>query len=194
VRDTPRVPLKPLYFFITLVSLFFIAGSASALVITSSPEYTINPLTKWEYNVTFTNEEDWRGNLTVTSTLGTDLILQDWNLSYLPIEEDIGLYYVNLTLHDTVATVETYDWQNFTLEVAPIAAIGTDYLILGLVFGFGLIAMGFADRRWLFLGGIVWIYLSLAVFGIYGIPWMIIGLGLGIILFLEGMLSIEKGG
>lgn len=194
MRDTPRVPLKPLYFFITLVSLFFIAGSASALVITSSPEYTINPLTKWEYNVTFTNEEDWRGNLTVTSTLGTDLILQDWNLSYLPIEEDIGLYYVNLTLHDTVATVETYDWQNFTLEVAPIAAIGTDYLILGLVFGFGLIAMGFADRRWLFLGGIVWIYLSLAVFGIYGIPWMIIGLGLGIILFLEGMLSIEKGG
>lgn len=174
-----------------LVSLFlFLASSVSAFEITSTPTYTVDPFDKWEYNIT--SDTSWVGNITVTSTLGNDLVLQDWNLSYLPTEDAIGLYAVNITLHDTVATVETYDYQNFTLEVTPTTQTG-DYLILALVLGFGLIGVGFIDGRLMFLAGIVWVYISFAVLGEYGIPWMLIGLGFGLAVLIDGALNLAEG-
>lgn len=183
--------LKP--FFFIFIALAFIAGSASALTITSTPDYMVNPLSTWEYNITFTNVVDWRGNLTFSTSI-PKLVIYDWNMSYIPTSEDVGVYYVNITLHDTIATVETYDYQNFTLAVEPMATIGNEYLVLGLVFGFGVIAMGIFDRRWMFLAGIIWVYISLAVFGIFGVPWMIIGLGFGFVLMMDGAMHLGQGG
>jgi hypothetical protein len=180
-----------------LMALLFLSTTgASALSITSTPTDEVAPGSLFTYNVTFTNEEDWRGNLTVSSTLGTKLVLLDWNLTYLPTSSDVGVYLVNITLHDTIAEVETYSYQNFTLlvrESDDFVASDNDKpvsgsLVLALVIGFGLVIWGMrpGEYHWMMLGGFVWITTSLLVLLDYGLAWMVIGLSIGLTVIIEG--------
>lgn len=176
--------------FLGLFLILSLTSGALALDITSTPDYEVEPLHLWEYNIT--SDNDWVGNLTVTSTLGNGLVLLDWNLSYLPTEDDIGVYIVNITLHDTIDEVETYSWQNFTLTVTPVTPINHAFLAIGLAFAFGLTVMGMVDRTWMFLGGIVWIYSSLAVFIDFGYPWMMMGFAVGLVTLGNGILALAE--
>jgi hypothetical protein len=74
----------------------------------------------------------------------------------------------------------------------------TSNLILALVFGFGLIAMSFIDKKrpiWATFAGFVWLTLSVAVLYQFGanqaehLLWMVIGIGIGLILMLEGSMA-----
>lgn len=177
---------------ITLVLSLLPTTPASALSITSSPSEHAYVHERWDYNITFSNEADWRGNLTVTSTLGSSLVVLDWNLSYLPTEDSIGMYLVNVTVHDEVGGVDVYAYQNFTLEVSTEG--DSSYVWVALAIGFGLVFIGLVETRLLFLAGISWLYISLAVLFFFGVPWMLIGLTFGIILTLIGGIEMSKGG
>lgn len=177
--------------FLSLSILMFISSAQAFEITSDDADVTIAPLELWTYNIT--TDTSWVGNITVTSTLGNDLVLQDWNLTYLPTEDAIGIYRINITFHDTVAEVETYDYLNLTLAVAPTASIESNILILGLAFGFGITALGMIDHRWMFFAGIVWVYLALAVFGLFGLPWMLIGTCIGLVLLTDGCFALAEG-
>jgi hypothetical protein len=178
-----------------LMALLFLSTTgASALSITSTPTDEVAPDVLFTYNIT--SDNDWVGNLTVSSTLGTKLVLLDWNLTYLPTSSDVGVYLVNITLHDTIAEVETYSYQNFTLlvrESDDFVASDNDKpvsgsLVLALVIGFGLVIWGMrpGEYHWMMLGGFVWITTSLLVLLDYGLAWMVIGLSIGLTVIIEG--------
>lgn len=75
-------------------------------------------------------------------------------------------------------------------------------LILALAFGFGLIAMSYIDRKrgiWGTFSGFIWIVLSVVIFYQFGsnqaehVLWMVIGIGIGLILMLEGTKAYSAG-
>jgi hypothetical protein len=60
-------------------------------------------------------------------------------------------------------------------------------LALALVFGFMLIAMGFKRSEFLILAGPVWIISGLTIFIDYGIVFLMVSVGLGIVLMFKGV-------
>jgi hypothetical protein len=60
-------------------------------------------------------------------------------------------------------------------------------LALALVFGFMLIAMGFKRSEFLILAGPVWIISGLTIFIDYGIVFLLVSVGLGIVLMFKGV-------
>lgn len=69
-------------------------------------------------------------------------------------------------------------------------------LVLTLVFGFGLIFLAIIERRpiWRVYSGFVWVAVSIVTLLDYGMTWMILGLGIGLMLMLEGATSYAAGG
>ena len=172
------------FLFILAIALLLFTTPARAEGFASTPLQSIYPLETYEYTVV--PDTNW-ANLSMSTTADWLVIDNDTVVMGIPSAEDIGSYRVNLTLTNDTATV----YQNYTLSVLPRSTIDTNYLVLGLVFGFGLVVMGFVDHRWNFLGGIIWIYFALAVFLPFGIPWAFIGVGFGLILMLDGAVHIS---
>jgi len=77
---------------------------------------------------------------------------------------------------------------NTTLEISG----GDVTLMLALIFGLMLIAMGFRDKTWWLLAGPIWIIEGLTVFLQYDVVFMYVGLGLGLVLFLRGAYDVYK--
>lgn len=57
---------------------------------------------------------------------------------------------------------------------------------LALAIGFGLVALGMSNKNFLYLAGLVWMFNALSVFPDYGAGWVIITLGFGMMLLVEG--------
>lgn len=60
-------------------------------------------------------------------------------------------------------------------------------LALALVFGFMLIAFGFKERSFWILAGPVWIISGLTIFIDYGVVFLLVSVGLGIVLMFKGV-------
>jgi len=60
-------------------------------------------------------------------------------------------------------------------------------LALALVFGFMLMGIGFKRSEFLILAGPVWIISGLTIFINYGIVFLMISVGLGIVLMFKGV-------
>jgi len=60
-------------------------------------------------------------------------------------------------------------------------------LALALVFGFMLMGIGFKRSEFLILAGPVWIISGLTIFINYGIVFLLISVGLGIVLMFKGV-------
>lgn len=186
-----------LFLFSFIILFALAASSADAFEITSTPDESVAPFVKWEYNIT--SDTSWVGNITVTSTLGNDLILQDWNLSYLPTEDAVGLYKINITLQDTIAEVETYDYQNFTLEVTPLSGDETDWSIvtvtISLALGFGLLIVGIYSNNDFFLkftSGVVWVFAGIFIYVDFSVGWMVISVCVGLYIMLVSAADWDK--
>lgn len=72
-----------------------------------------------------------------------------------------------------------------------------DTTIVGLVFGFGLIALARAHKPplrglYTFFAGIVWVFISVTIFPEYDAAWMVVTLALGIFLIFEGALEVNE--
>jgi len=173
---------------LALVMAMVFSFSASATVITSTPDVTIQPYEKYNYTVTTDNP---LANLYVNHT-GTWLIVSHigtyTNLSGIPQDGDVGSYYVNITMTDVGGTV----YQNFTIDVTPNML--SWQVGLAVIFGFGLIAIGcIPDMRFmLFLAGIVWIFAGIGIFLPFGIFFVIVSLGLGMVLMVFGGMSLGE--
>jgi len=191
---------------VTAAFLLFFSSSASALAITSTPPTAVvEPNTVFYYNIT--SDNNWVGNITVKTDATWSILLTDWNLSGIPTEDDIGVCYVNITLHDTIAEVETYAYQNFTVQVNIVPAPGgwvasdndkaiSGTLILSLVICFGLVIWGMqkGEYHWMFLSGFFWIASALLVFLDYGLAWMVVGLAIGLTVIIEGAVQLGLRG
>ena len=175
--------LFPVFLFALILAS---SGASADGEFLSDPVESVHPFETYEYTVV--PADDW-GNLTLDTTADW-LLLDGLTIRGIPTEEHIGSYRVtlNLTNDEVVAS------QSFVLEVLPVSGSAT-VLVLGLVVGFGLMAVGFFDHRWMFFAGVVWLYIGLAILGIYGIPWLLIGVGIGFVLLLDGALAMaEEGG
>lgn len=62
-------------------------------------------------------------------------------------------------------------------------------LAIGLIFCFIFLALGMKNSTFRIFGGIVWISVALTVFISYGQLYLLIGLGLGFVLMIEGAVS-----
>jgi hypothetical protein len=60
-------------------------------------------------------------------------------------------------------------------------------LALALVFGFMLIAMGFKRSEFLILAGPVWIISGMTIFISYGVVFLLVSVGLGLVLMFKGV-------
>jgi len=60
-------------------------------------------------------------------------------------------------------------------------------LALALVFGFMLMGMGFKRSEFLILAGPVWIISGLTIFISYGVVFLLVSVGLGIVLMFKGV-------
>lgn len=65
-------------------------------------------------------------------------------------------------------------------------------LALALIFGFMLMGIGFKRSEFLIIAGPVWIISGLTIFIDYGVVFMFVGIGLGLVLFFEGILGIAN--
>ena len=60
-------------------------------------------------------------------------------------------------------------------------------LALALVFGFMLMGMGFKRSEFLILAGPVWIISGLTIFIDYGLVFLLVSVGLGLVLMFKGV-------
>jgi len=60
-------------------------------------------------------------------------------------------------------------------------------LALALVFGFMLMGVGFKRSEFLILAGPVWIISGLTIFISYGVVFLLVSVGLGIVLMFKGV-------
>lgn len=102
-------------------------------------------------------------------------------------------YFVNISVTDGMLS----DYQNYTILVIDIET-AQDYapLILGLAFGFGLIAMSYIDRKkmiWATFAGLAWFVISIVAFYPVGMAWMLLGIGIGLIMWIEGTMEYAAG-
>ena len=163
-------------FSIAIVGLLILSGlmgSARALSIDSNPVLTVEPETKYLYEVV-------PSNYTATVNMTTDadwLFLVGWNVTGIPNKDDIGIW--NVSLNITLGAVVV--WQNYSIDVFPVDHY-TDNLELGLglIFCFAFLVIGLKQPTFLVLAGIVWIVVSLTIFISYGELFMMIGLATGL--------------
>lgn len=159
-------------------------GSASGFL---SPPITVASVDE-KYNYTLDIAEYW-GNLTMTSTADW-LVLYDDSVLGIPTSEDIGTYLVNLTLTNDVAV----EYQNYTIDVTS-SIPSNALLVVALVLGCLFIVLSIRDYQMMPVAGLVWLFIAGAVLFPFGVPYLLIGVVIGLLLFLEGvMLIASKGG
>jgi hypothetical protein len=65
-------------------------------------------------------------------------------------------------------------------------------LTLALIFGFMFLALGFKEKWFWILAGPIWIICGLTIFISYGVVFLLASIGLGMVLFIEGVLGIAN--
>lgn len=95
-----------------------------------------------------------------------------------------GSYAVTLSVTDGLLTT----YQNFTITVDLNNAdtVSVLALVIGLVFCFGFLVLGFREKLLWLLAGPVWIICGISIFYDYGGAFMIASVGLGIAVFVMG--------
>jgi hypothetical protein len=81
---------------------------------------------------------------------------------------------------------------NMTISLSP----DLNALILGTIFGFGLIILSVIDKRhkiWPVFAGLAWFMISVVAYYPVGVGWMVLGIGIGLILWIEGTLGYAAG-
>jgi hypothetical protein len=167
--------------------------------------FTITSSPGWGGGVQTGHSYTYEVNLSTTAspgeiyTLTTNATWLHWDLADASIygtpDSVFGghWYYVNISVADGM--LSTY--QNYTVLVVSIET-AQDYVpvLMGLVFGFGLIAMSVVDKRhsiWPTFTGLAWIVISVVVFYPVGITWMILGIGIGLVMWVEGAMEYAAG-
>jgi hypothetical protein len=153
-------------------------------VFTSTPILTVFAFYLYSYTpVTSDNSTV----ITMTTTAGW-LILFNGTITGIPTDLDIGIYYVNITSVAANATV----YQNYTLIV--YQNTDSNMLLISLIFGFGMIGLAVVTRMkpLVMLSGVTWIYCGMTVFVLFSDFFMIAGIGLGMILFIYGGITLNE--
>ena len=122
-----------------------------------------------------------------TDATWASFYLTSWHLRGFPNETDIGLAHFILRMWNATEVA----WQNFTVIVQPVD-YNAKYLELGMgfIFCFGLLFVGFKRNEFMIMAGPIWIIVALTVFIDYGDVFLLAGIGIGIVLFLTGVLKI----
>jgi len=179
----------PTAIMLCVVAVLSFSMLASASTLSVVPVTHVQPLEKYNCQISANNTS---ASLFINTS--ADWLIQVagsnyTNLTGIPQDDDVGIYYVNITTTDFWGT----SYNNFTVEVNYDATQSVSAsLILTLVIGFGLILMGMIEPRLFFFAGIVWIFAAVAVLYSYGAGWTIIGIGLGMVLLIAGGLSIDR--
>lgn len=161
---------------------------ADALAFVSTPILTAEPDHLYEYQVV-PNNYSATLELYWSSAEWRQLLIMNWTLMGVPNSTDIGLtiLVLKLTAGPEIA------WQNFTIEVIPADNFGASVnLALAFIFGFGLMAVGFKRSEFWIIAGPVWIICALTIFISYGVVFLLVGVGIGMVLFIEGVLGIAN--
>jgi hypothetical protein len=81
---------------------------------------------------------------------------------------------------------------NMTISLSPDMSA----LILGIVFGFGLIILSVIDKGhpiWPTFAGLAWFMIAIVAFYPVGVGWMFLGIGIGLIMWVEGAMGYASG-
>jgi len=111
-------------------------------------------------------------------------------------ENDTGVHLVSLTLTWNDMTV----YQNYTIIVCPELLSEAEITMLGvvlsLVMGFGLLAIGITrnEPTMVVYSGLVWMFSAIVVYKDINLGWTILSMCLGMIFLYTGGLQIGKDG
>jgi hypothetical protein len=165
----------------------------------TAPTFTTEPILTGMVNVSYAyapNATDINSDTLIYSIEASPDATKAWltyNVStgYLEgIPTINGSYAVNLSIADGLLTT----YQNFTIEVDLNDAdtVSLLALMIGLVFCFGLLFVGFKEKSIWLLAGPVWILCGITIFYDYGDLFLIAGVGLGLFLFIKGAYDVSK--
>jgi len=151
--------------------------------ITSTPDTHAYIQIAYYYNVTCSVD-----GTTMTVTTNAEWLVVDageYQVKGIPLEDDAGFYYVNITLSLDAKS----DYQNYTLEVNVATEEGVidGVTILGIILCGMFTGFAFFDKRLIFLAGITWMLSAMIVFGEFGALFLILPLGFGMILVIDGV-------
>jgi len=119
-----------------------------------------------------------------TDSSWASFYLTSWHLIGFPNETDIGLAHISLRMNLS----SEYTWQNFTVVVQELDRTPEFVnLTLAFTFGFGLMAAGFKRNEFFILAGPVWIICGLTIFITYGVVFLLVSVGLGLVLMFKGV-------
>lgn len=163
------------------------SNAINPLGFTSSPAQSLQPLERYNYTPIC---NDVSATLTMSSNAEW-LVLFNGTIIGRPVADDIGIYLVNLTFSSSTE----YAYQNYTIDVRWVRnvtpSMQTD-LLIGLTFGFGLIGLSLVDMRhriWPTFAGLAWLIISVVAFYPIGLGWMVLGVGIGLIMWIEGAME-----
>jgi len=173
-----------------VMAMVSFSSIASASTITSTPVTHVQPLEKYNYHVTANNTSAIIFINTSAHWLIKVVGSNYTNLTGIPQDTDVGTYYVNITTTDHFGTT----YQNFTLDVVPSVPLLNWQTGLAIIFGFGLIAIGaIPDLRFmLFLAGVVWVFAGVGIFMPFGLFFVVLPIGLGLVLMVIGGMSVGQ--
>jgi hypothetical protein len=194
---TSAIILTLIFFMPFIGFLSFTADNAKAnpdLSFLSTPTTEAYAYYKYDYEIIPSNSS---ANLTLywTDATWTQLFIINYHLVGFPDEGDFGRVWMSLRLElmDT-----EYAWQNFTIDVVALdVMLAPNYdvilpILIAFIFCVLLLAVGFKEPGFWILAGPVWIICGLTIFITYGDVFLLASIGVGMVLFIEGVLGIAN--
>jgi hypothetical protein len=166
-------------------------GTTGPYAFSSTPLQFLQPLERYNYTPIW-------GDPNATLVMSTDaswLVMFNGTITGRPDADDVGVYIIQLTFSNSTQTA----YQNYTVDVRWIRNSTPTMLmdlVLGLAFGFGLIILSVIDKRhgiWPTFAGLAWLVISVVAFYPIGLGWMVLGIGIGLIMWVKGTLEYAAG-
>jgi hypothetical protein len=178
----------------TVYQNFTLAITNAGAVFSSHPATGMFEREDYEYLPNASDPEGY-GLVYNLSTNAPWLILNEtgWVVG-TPLMGDAGYYYVRISAFDGYSV----GWQNFTVHVEslsmPTYQLIWMEIVISMALGFGLLAFAYMrkDSRLLLYSGLCWVFAGVGIYADISIGWSILVLGLGVMLLMEGGLSIAQ--
>lgn len=174
--------------FTTTGKAFYVNNNQAPTIDTLPSPLRIPYYEDYSYDVNATDREN-QSQLVYVMTSDLPGLSINATTGVISISHNIenGTFYIHITVSDGNHTA----YQNYTLVVSPLDAKTNALVILGLtlLIAFGLTLIGLKRREFWIMAGPVWIVSGLTVFEPYGILFLFTGIGLGIALLYEGVMS-----
>jgi hypothetical protein len=153
--------------------------------ITSRPRMSVVQYESYFYLVVASDPEGATLTVNISTNAPWLTVNPNGSISGSPLHRDVGTWLINVSVWDGYRT--TYD--NYSIEVSTLDSATMMLVMTTLAFALGalLLIVGFKDNTFWILAGPVWVISGLLIFIDYGVVFLLVSVGLGIVLMFKGV-------